>query len=457
MQLAARIPLFLGAAALALNLFSCAGANPRVTSLNAERPKDEAFRAELKKELSSLNIGIEASANELNDNLNRLLPRELYKGSTKTRGLTADILRNGPTTLSAADNYLYLTLPVTITLSYGRFETPAVAARLKFRLNATVTPDWKINADVQYTGLSDLVAEEMGVGPFSIKPRGIVDGITQPLQQTLSGLINRKLNEKFPLRAQVAKVWSAAGNPILLDRNYSAWLRLTPREVLIYPLYAWNNQVKLCLGLKSYAEMVLGPEPAVQTVPPLPKLKQANGMDRTFRVALNTDLFYKDILNAANPLLLNRELGSNGKSVILKDLDLYGNGDRLMIRVVTAGSLDGTFYLTCKPVFNPQTGIFSVEDVDFDMQTRSLLLKTADWFLHGAIREKIREKLNMDLTERLTQARDMAGRAMARVNLAENVYLMGNIKRLKLNDVMVQRDKISIQLYTEGETAIVFR
>ncbi len=457
MHLSRKILSLLGTAALALTLFSCAGTNPRIASLAAERPRDEAFRTELKKEVSTLNIGIEASTSELSENLNRIVPRELYRGSTRTRGLTADILRNGPIDVSASDNYIYLTLPVSMSLGYGSFETPPVATRLKFRLNARVTPDWKINADVHYMGLSDLMAEEVGIGPFSIKPRSIVDGITQPLQQTLSSLINRKLNEKFPLRVQVAEVWNAARKPFLLDKNYNAWLKLSPREVMIYPLYAWNNQIRLSLGLKSYADLVVGPEPPAQEARPLPMLTQATGADRTFRVALNTDLFYRDIVNIATPLLLNKELGSDGKSVILKDLDLYGNGDRLVIKVETTGSLDGIFYLTCRPVFNPQTDVFSVEDVDFDMKTKSLLLKTADWFLHGSIRNTIREKLNMDLTQRLDQARDMAGKAMARVNLAQNIFLTGNIKRMKLSDVMVQKDKLSIQLYTEGETAIVFR
>ncbi len=446
----------LAMAGLALLLSSCAGANPRFAPLTAERPKDEAFRSELKKELSSLNISIEASANELSDNLNRVIPKELYKGSTKTRGLTADIVRNGPIVVTAADNYIYLTLPISLALSYGMFETPPLYTRLKFRLNATVTPDWKLNAEVHYMGLSDQLAEEVGIGPISIKPRSIVDGATQPLQQTLSGLINRKLNEKFPLKAQVAKVWNDTRKPVLLDKNYNAWLSITPQEVLLYPLYARNNQVKLNVGLRSYAELVVGPEPPARGPLPLPNLKLAEGRDRTFRVALNSDLYYRDILRIASPLLLNKELGSDGKSVILKELDIYGNGDHLMVKVATAGSLDGIFYLTCRPAFNPQTNVFSVEDVDFDMQTKSLLLKTADWFLHGSIRSTIQEKLNMDLTQRLTQVRDTAGRAVAHVNLAENIFLTGNVKAMKLNDVMVQRDKLSIRLYTEGETAIVF-
>jgi hypothetical protein len=122
--------------------------------------------------------------------------------------------------------------------------------------------------------------------------------------------------------------------------------------------------------------------------------------------------------------------------------------------VQTTGSLEGTFYLTCRPIFNAQTNVFSVEDVDFDMETRSLLLTSADWFLHGTITDTIREKLNMDLTERLAQARGMAAKALARVNLSENLFLNGSIKTIRLNDVMVQKDRLSIQVYTEGETGI---
>src|SRR5512144_3039582 len=97
-------------AALALTLSACSGVKP---SLTADRPKDEAFRTVLKKEMSSLNVPIESSTDDLGKALNQAVRKELYKGSTRTRGLTADIVRNGPIAVSAADNYLYFTLPVS--------------------------------------------------------------------------------------------------------------------------------------------------------------------------------------------------------------------------------------------------------------------------------------------------------------------------------------------------------
>jgi hypothetical protein len=420
----------------------------------AERPKEEAFRTALKKEISTLNVPIEVTAGEVGKVLNQALPKAIYKGSTKTRGVTADILRNGQIAVSAADNYIYFTLPVTMSLSYGMFETAAIPLNLKFRATPRVSPDWKLNTDIQYMGLSELLAEETGVGPISIRPRSIVEEITRPLQQVLSDMVNRKINEKFPLRSQVARAWNAAQKPVAVDRSRSAWLKLTPRDVMLSPLNTRNNRIMLNVGVNAYSEMVVGPEPAIPPPVPLPNLKLVNTIDRNFRIALNADLFYADILRIASPLLLDKKFSSDGKTVIIKDLDLYGNGDKFVVKVATEGSLEGVFYLTGTPRFDPLTNIFSVEDVDFDMETRSLLLKSADWFLHSMIRSRIQEKLNMDLTQRMEQSRELARKAIAQVQLADNVLLRGNIKTLQFSDVLVQKDRISIQVLTDGESAI---
>jgi hypothetical protein len=425
--------------------------------LTANKPKIEAFRAALNRETSTLNIPIEMSTADLAKILNVSVRKELYKGSTRTKGVSADVLRNGPILISAADNFLYITLPVTMSLSYSMFETQPVSMKLKFRATASVTPDWRLHTDIFYLGVSDLLAEDIGAGPLSFKPRSIVDGITQPVQKALSDLVAQKINEQLPLKTQVAKVWDTAQTPVLLDKTYKTWLKLTPRDVMLFPLSAQNNRVKLSLGINTFAEVVVGPEPATPVKRPLPNLKLVTTFDKTFRIALNADIFYKDLRAIVAPLLLNKQFESDGKSVIVKDFDLSGNGDKLVVKLETQGSLDGVVYLTAKPVFNAQTNVFSVEDVDFDLQTQSMLLKSADWFLHGTIRGIIQEKLNMNLTQQLEQSRQIAAKALNRMQLMDRVFLKSDIHNLKFKDVIVQQDKISIQVYTEGESAILFQ
>jgi len=454
------------AAILFLTLFACSGVKPAVsaapevspvTRLTAERPRDETFHFEHKKELSTLNVLIEATTDDLGKALNQSIRRELYHGSTGTRGVTATVMRNGPIIVSAADNFLYFTLPVTMTMGYGMFETPALPLQLKFKATATVTSDWKLNMEIHYLGLSEQLVDKIGIGPLSIRPRSIVEGITTPVQQLLSGLISKKINELFPLKSQIAKVWSAAQKPVLVEKNYRAWLKLTPREVMLSPLYAGNNRVKVTVGINSYAELVVGPQPPAAPPLGLPDLKLVSRFDRNFRITLNTDLFYSDIVKIASPLLLNREFAADGKTVTIKNFDLYGNGDKLVVKVETKGELDGLFYLTGKPRFDPLTNTFFVEDLDFDLQSQSLLYQSADWLLHAAIKSKIQEKLTLDLTQRVEQTREMARKAIAQVKLVDHVFLQGNIKALKFSDLLVQKERISIQVYTEGESAILFQ
>lgn len=423
----------------------------------AAQPPAETPRGALKKELSNVSVVFEASELELRDALNRLVPQALYQGTAGIKGVTASMVRNGSMQVAAADNFIYLTVPVVVTFGYGMFGTRPVATSLKFKVTATVRPDWRLEPVVHYTGLRDALAEEIGIGPLSIKPRSMVEGLSQPVQRMLSAQVAKKLQEKFPLRDRAEKVWRAAQQPILLDKNYRAWLLLDPREAFFYPLYAQRGQVRLGVNLRSYAELVMGPEPAGRTATALPDLTTAAAQDRRFRIALQTDVVYQDLLEVITPLLLDKEFVSEGRRVVVKGIELQGAGDRLAVRLVTQGALDGVLSLTCRPVFNPQTGLFSVDEVDFDLQTKNLLHSTAAWLLHGTIRSAISERLNLDLSKRLLQAREMAAKALSRVRLAEGLYLTGSVKELRLHDVLVQQDRLLVQIYTEGESSVVLR
>jgi hypothetical protein len=51
----------------------------------------------------------------------------------------------------------------------------------------------------------------------------------------------------------------------------------------------------------------------------------------------------------------------------------------------------------------------------------------------------------------------MAQKALTRVELADHIVMQGTVRDLRFNDVLVQKDRISIQLYAEGETAMVLQ
>jgi len=75
----------------------------------SEQPQSGTLRTGLKREISTVNVQFEASSEDLAVALNRMIGSEIYRGTTKAVGLKADILRNGPIAIKAADNFIYLT------------------------------------------------------------------------------------------------------------------------------------------------------------------------------------------------------------------------------------------------------------------------------------------------------------------------------------------------------------
>ena len=395
----------------------------------------------------------EATAGQIAAVLNKVVGRDLYKG-TAYGGARLTLTRTGAIGVTASDNFIYLAVPVTAVIDAGMFSPQPIAATLKFRLTVRVNPDWSMAADVAYVGLASQVVDSLRVGPFTVKPASLVNNAMQPVQKILSTVVTQQLNTKYPLRPKMADLWRVAQKPLLLSKEYNAWLRLTPREVLLQPLAARDNKVQLCLALKTGADLTVGPEPAVGPVTSLPSLKTLAAPDRAFHVALAADVFYQDLAAIARPLLVNKNFENDGKKVTVTAFDLGGDAGRIKVTVTMAGDYEGSITLVGTPVIDPATNVVTVRDLDYDLATSSWLLGSASWLLHGPIAARIQEKLRFDLTAKLADAKGMANKALSQVKLSDAAVLNGTVTALRVADIQAAKDRLAVRVAADGETAI---
>lgn len=422
-----------------------------------ERPVTITTRKAVVKEISYLNIPVEIKAEELAKILDQMIPVDLYKGATMTAGLSVTIKRKGAITVTASDDFINFRVPTVVTGNYFLVSSPEIPLNLSFKTKISITSDWRYNAETHFTGLYNLVYEEIGIGPLSLKPRSLVENALSPIQRMISNMVNNKLNDKISLKAQVEKAWQNVFNPISIDKNMSAWLKITPQEVMIFPIKAQNNLIQFSMGFKTYADVIVGPKPETGKIIPLPNLKIVNTFDKSFTLNIFADLYYADMVKIATNTIINKDLDAGGHKIKIVGLDIYGNGENLVIKTELKGDVEGIIYLTGKPKFDKVLNMFSIEELEFDMMTKSMLLGTADWLLHGAIRNIIQEKLRIDLTQKLEEARLIATKAMEKQKIIDRVFIKGTIKSLKINDLYVGDDRISIQIFTDGETGIIFQ
>jgi hypothetical protein len=401
---------------------------------------------------SSINLNVEASAADLAAIINQSLPKQLYKGQGGL-GTSVTVLRTGPVVVTASDNCVYLTLPVQLTFSYAMYESYPLKAGLRFKAKMNVTPDWRLKTELYYTGLSDNLADAFKLGPLSLKPKTMVENISQPVQKLLAPIIDTKVNDALQLKAKVTPLWQSAFSPKLVSKEFSAWLKLAPEKIVVSPLLAANNQIQLSIGVVTNAEITVGPMPVAAPVRPLPPVQQFPSYDKSFNIQLGTDIFFADLVTALNPVLLDKTFG-DGKKIIVKSFNLKGEEGRLVVVLTATGDFDGQLTLFAKPVYNPQNNSLTFENVDFDTKNAGWLISTGGWLFSSTIRNKIKTNLDTSIAEQLEKARIKACSALSSVQIAEHVRLTGAVKSLSLGEATVLNDRLSIRVVAKGESSV---
>lgn len=404
---------------------------------------------------SSINLSIETSAADLSAIVNQSLPQELYKGQGGL-GTSVKVLRTGPVAVTANDNFIYLTLPIQLTFSYGFYESYPLRAGLRFKARVNITPDWRLKTELYYTGLSDNLADTLKLGPLSLKPKSMVEGITQPVQRLLAPIIDNKVNDAVQLRAKVAPLWQNAFNPSMINKEFSTWLKLTPEKVVMSPLLATNNQISLSIGVITGAAVTVGPKPAATPARPLPPVQLQSSFDKNFHIQLATDIFFEDLVTALNPVLLDKTFGED-KKITIKKFSIKGEEGRLMVNLTSTGDFDGELTVLAKPVYNPQTNSLTFEEVDFDTKNAGWLISAGSWLFSSTIRSTIKEKLDSAVVEQLDKARVKASTSLSSMQLAERVRLTGTVKALSLGEAAVLQDRLSMQVVAQGEASVLLK
>ena len=404
---------------------------------------------------SSINLSVEASAADLAAIMNQFLPKELYKGQGGL-GTSVTVLRAGPVTVAAKENFIFISLPVQLTFRYAIYESYPFRTDLKFKGRVNVTSDWRLKTDLYYTGLSDNLADTFELGPVSLKPKSMVEDIIQPVQKLLAPFIDAKVNESIRLREKIAPLWNNAFSPILINKEFSTWLKLTPERIAMTPLSAMNNQIRLSIGLITGAEITVGPKPAAAPAKALPPVQVLPNFDKSFHIRLISDIFYADLVTALTPVLIDKTFGDD-KKITIKKINLKGDDGRLAIIITAAGEFNGELTLYAKPVYHPQNNALVFEDVDFDTKHAGWLIGTGGWLFHSTIRNTIKAKLDAAIVEQLENARLKASSALSAAQIADHVKLAGTVKSLSLGEATVLSDRLSIHVIAQGESSVVLK
>lgn len=254
--------------------------------------------------------------------------------------------------------------------------------------------------------------------------------------------------EGAPIRPTLAAVWKSLQDPILVAPYGYFYLR--PNAIGIADLQLENEGKRAVFTTQLHAQPVFSTNALTLPVSSLPNNAKNSPSSANSILNLRTIASY-DSINR----LIAQELGiqkielSPKRSIQIDQVQILGpQQERLLLAVDFSGTKKGRLYLIVSPFIDEQQHL-KIKDVDYSIETKSVLLHSARWILDERIKTLMIAAFELDLTPILDETKT-AIEAQINSEITKGVWMSGKINSLTISNLLLSANHLSIDLQLTG-------
>lgn len=310
-----------------------------------------------------------------------------------------------------------------------------------------VLSDYKINLNI--IRQEPVPLDKCTVCVFGVD---ITNQVMKGLKSELD-LAKKTIEDSFgvvDLKPQVQQLWNKLN--VSYDLYGLGWLKINPQKIRLTRMFAHNDSLNIFLGMT--AKPVISFEKSADLMTLVPNIDNSFSKPG-FNIFLDAVLNYDSLSTILNAQLKDKEfILAKGKNIIVKDCRIYGTGnEKLIIKMSFTGSNSGVAYFTGKPFYDEKKKMIEVRDIDFDVKTKNLFLKSADWLFNKRITNEIARVSKFDLSTYVDTARTLINRQL-NTEWIKGVKNTGNINDLKIVGFYPLTEQFIIRSNASGELMI---
>lgn len=387
------------------------------------------------------------------------------------------VKRNGRIRLSGQGGTIHVSFPVAAqaTAKARVSETADAKATIVADITPTISPDWKVAAQVipGFTWDKPPTLELFGFIKITI-----ADKVEPKLRDKLNDLAGKlpALLATLKVHDKAEEAWSSIQDPIKLSDKPAASLVFEPSLVGFSGIDIEGDILKAQVTLAGSTQLALGSIAAPATKVPLPQLTSVPAGDGLFRFKLPIVLAYDEILRAAKqqyPSGYKAELkderfsgtinlsnpaisrGADGRLRIAIDLAYDDRSAWLRwIDYFSWFDTKGRVEFSTLPVLDEQASKLSVKDVTIASDTNNRVVDTvASIASLPLVRDYVASLANYSYGDDIRKGVERANKAL-NVDLADKVKLFGAVASAKISELEVADDHISINANLQGQVRV---
>lgn len=412
---------------------------------------------------SFINMPLEISLKEIENQLNKALTGQIYDDSN---------LEDDKTEMK-----VWKTAPIRLVEKNGKIETVIslkIWAKFKYGTEFLGLNDTReINLDGTFTLLSDVKLSNWKMSThskiedfnWSESPSIAVAGknvpITYIINPTLSifkSKIAKKIDEAIEnscdFKPNVLDVLEKMSMPFLTSDQFQAWFKLIPLEVYVTDAAIENNKISMGLGLKCNMQTVIGTKPKSVFDKKSIQFKAVTDIPDKLTANVAAISTYESASKMISSNFQGKEFGSGSRKIVVQKVDLWQRDGKIIIALNMTGSINGTIYLSGIPNYNAVTKEIFFDQVDYVLDTKGLLTKTANWLLQGVILNKIQENCRYSIKDNLEEGKKSLSPYLNNYSPMKGVFVNGTLNNFEFEKVEVNDKAIIAFITTTGKMSM---
>ncbi len=297
--------------------------------------------------------------------------------------------------------------------------------------------NWKIKTNTTLKNIDWVESPSITVAGKSIPITYLINPAIKLFKNDIEKAIDDAIQKSVDFKPEVIKALEQISAPIEVNKDFQTWFQLLPQELYATESQLTKSEITIDMGLKADIETYIGKKPENKFNKDKIVLKTVSKMPDKIAANIVAISNYTDASVLINNNFKGQVFGDEKRKITVQQVNLWHKNGKIILALDVIGSINGTIYLNGVPKYNKEKQEIYFDELDYVLDTKSKLLKTANWLAQGLILKKINENCRYSIAENLKEAEKSIKPYISNYAPMKGVFINGNLSSVSFNKIQL--------------------
>ncbi|KOS07686.1 hypothetical protein AM493_17775 [Flavobacterium akiainvivens] len=402
---------------------------------------------------SFINLPVTIAVADIETQVNKLFSGLMFEDKKlEDDDIAMKVWKTAPFKFSEQNGKLVSVVPIKVNAKV-RYGTTALGVDMydtrEFDLNATITfsskialSNWKLNTTTTIQSLEWNESPTVSIAGKKMAITYLINPAIKMFKSRIEDELDQAISQTLDFKPQVLDAVAKVSEPVLANEQYQTWFKIVPQELYVTDAVLAKKQITMKMGLKCNMETMVGQKPKNTFKKDALVLKAVKTMPDKVDVSVAAVSTFQNASAVITKNFQGQEFASGSRKVVVQKVDLWSKDNKMIVALQLTGSLNGTIYLTGYPNYNAVTQEIYFDQMDYVLDTKSVLMRTANWFAEGFILKKIQENCRYSIKGNLDEGKKSIEKYLANYSPMPGIYINGKLEKFDFEKVQITNNAI---------------